>query len=238
MYTCAPGILFPFPVLRETRKPQTILDNRSTTSHFTTYCLGWFSYDYNGKQIFYHDGGADGFLSTVCFIPELNLGITVLVNSDNCTLYGDLRKQIIDAYMNVAYQNYSAISVARSSRNMAIDATQTKMLQDSAALKIPLAVPSSSFNGTYSNPIYGNMMITSDGAKMAATFEHHPAMLGKLEYIGNNRFLCTFNTSMWGINIATFVLNGRQVESITINVNPSVDMMPYVFKKLPSPAPR
>jgi hypothetical protein len=75
------------------------------------------------------------------------------------------------------------------------------------------------------------MRITSDGGKLAATFEHHPAMLGKLEYIGNNRFLCTFNTSMWGINIATFeIINGR-VETITINVNPSVDMMPYKFTR-------
>ena len=77
------------------------------------------------------------------------------------------------------------------------------------------------------------MNITSDGGKLGATFEHHPAMLGKLEYIGNNRFLCTFNTSMWGINIATVEIKKGQVESITISVNPSVDMMPYKFSRNP-----
>ncbi len=230
--------IVPFPVLKETRKPQTILDNRSSSSHFMTYCLGWFSYDYNGKQIFYHDGGSDGFLSTVCFIPELNLGITVLVNSDNSSLYGDLRKQIIDAYMNLPYQNYSAISVARMKKGMLEGEKYVKMLQDSAALKIPLPASMMEFVGAYSNPVYGKMNITSDGGKLAATFEHHPAMLGKLEYIGNNRFLCTFNTSMWGINVAPFVLKNGKLELITISVNPSVDMQPYVFKRLPKALPR
>lgn len=221
----------PFSVLKETRKSQTILDNRSPASHFTTYCLGWFSNDYNGKQIFYHDGGADGFLSTVCFIPELNLGITVLINSDNATLYGDLRKQIIDAYMGLPYQNYAAISSARTKKFMNEDALAAKILQDSAAMKIPLPIPPDLFVGTYSNSVYGQMKITSDGGKLAATFEHHPAMLGRLEYIGHNRFLCTFNTSMWGINIVPFVIKDGKAESITINVNPSVDILPYKFSR-------
>jgi CubicO group peptidase (beta-lactamase class C family) len=229
--------IVPFSVLRETRKPQTILEGRtSSATHFSTYCLGWFSYDYNGKQVFYHDGGADGFLSTVCFIPELNLGITVLVNSDNCTLYGDLRKQIIDAYMGLPYQNYSAISTARSKKFANEEKIAIKILQDSAALKLPLPVPIKNFTGSYYNEVYGFMNITTDGGKLGATFEHHPAMLGKLEYIGNNRFLCTFNTSMWGINIVTFEIEKGGVETITINVNPSVDMMPYKFESIPPAA--
>ncbi len=224
----------PFSVLKETRRQQTIVEGRgSSATHFTTYCLGWFSYDYNGKQVFYHDGGADGFLSTVCFIPELNLGITVLINSDNATMYGDLRKQIIDAYMGLPYQNYAAISSARTKKGLAANEKQNKIMQDSVALKIPLPVSIKDLAGSYYNDVYGKMNITSDGGKIAATFEHHPAMLGKLEYIGNNRFLCTFNTSMWGINIATLKIEKGSVESITINVNPSVDMLPYVFVQGP-----
>ncbi|MEO5644616.1 MAG: serine hydrolase [Bacteroidia bacterium] len=224
--------IVPFSVLKETRKSQTILDNRSATSHFTTYCLGWFSNDYNGRQVFYHDGGADGFLSTVCFIPELNLGITILINSDNSTLYSDLRKQIIDAYMNLPYQNYSAISSARTKKGMLADAEQIKTWQDSAALKLPLPIPLANVTGKFYNKVYGMMKITTDGGKIGATFEHHPAMFGKLEYIGNNRFLCTFNTSMWGVNMATFEIKNGRLMSITFHINPSVDMMSYTFDRL------
>ncbi len=226
--------IVPFSVLKETRKPQTIIEGRtSNLTHFNAYCLGWFTYDYNGQQVFYHDGGADGFLSTVCFIPELNLGITILVNSDHCSLYSDLRKQIIDAYMNLPYKNYSALSVARMNKNNLAEEAQNKIYQDSAALKISLPLSAVHFAGLYSNPVYGNMMISTDGGKLAATFEHHAAMFGKLEYIGNNRFLCTFNNSMWGINIFPFVIKDGEVESITVSVNPSVDMLPYVFRKSP-----
>jgi CubicO group peptidase (beta-lactamase class C family) len=224
--------IVPFSVLKETRKPQIILENRpNAMTHFSTYCLGWFSSDYNGKQLFYHDGGADGFLSTVCFVPELNLGITVLVNSDNCSLMDDLRKQIIDAYMNLPYKNYAQLSEGFAAKGKTEEDAQMKILKDSVALKIPLPVVAKNFAGTYSNPIYGKMMVTTQGGKLGATFEHHPTMFAKLEYIGNNRFLCSFNSPMWGINVATFVLKDGMVESITINVNPEVDMMPYVFVK-------
>lgn len=224
--------IVPFSVLNETRKPQTIIDRSpNAMTHFSTYCLGWFSYDYNGKQVFYHDGGADGFLSTVCFIPELNLGITILVNSDNCSLYSDLRRQIIDAYMNLPYRNYAMFSNARMQKNMREDDAAMKVLRDSAAMKIALPLPVEKFAGTYMNPVYGKMMITTDGGKLGCTFEHHPAMLGKLEYIGNNRFLCTFSTSMWGVNVVPFVIKDGKVESVTINVNPEVDMLPYSFIK-------
>lgn len=223
--------IVPFSVLRETRKPQTIIENRpSSASHFSTYCLGWFSSDYYGKQLFYHDGGADGFLSTVCFVPELNLGITVLVNSDQSSLMDDLRKQIIDSYMNLPYKNYSAISIAQAKRGNMEDAKQMKIWKDSVALKIPLPLPLSSFTGNYANPIYGKMRITSDGGKLGATFEHHPALVGKLEYMGNNKFLCTFS-NMWGITVLPFIIVADQIVSITITVNPSVDSMPYVFEK-------
>jgi CubicO group peptidase (beta-lactamase class C family) len=222
----------PFSVLNETRKPQTIIErNPNAMTHFSTYCLGWFSYDYNGKQVFYHDGGADGFLSTVCFIPELNLGITVLVNSDNCSLYGDLRRQIIDAYMNLPYRNYAMLTNARAQKGMREEDAEMKMLRDSVAMKIALPLPVEKFKGTYYNSVYGKMMITSDGGKIGCTFEHHPAMLGKLEYIGNNRFLCTFSSSMWGVNVVPFVIKNGEVESVTINVNPEVDAMPYVFTR-------
>jgi hypothetical protein len=39
--------------------------------------------DYNGKQIYYHTGGADGFVTNTCFVPEEKLGITILTNNDN-----------------------------------------------------------------------------------------------------------------------------------------------------------
>jgi hypothetical protein len=225
--------IVPFSVLKETRKPQTIIENRPNSfSHFSTYCLGWFSSDYSGKQLFYHDGGADGFLSTVCFVPELNLGITVLVNSDNCSMMDDLRKQIIDAYMNLPYKNYAKTSEFYANKGKGEDEKQLKIWSDSVALKIPLPIAAKEFSGTYLNPVYGKMSITTQEGKLGATFEHHPTMFGKLEYMGDNKFLCTFNSAMWGINVATFVIKEGKVESITINVNPSVDMMPYTFVKL------
>jgi CubicO group peptidase (beta-lactamase class C family) len=51
--------------------------------NFRGYGLGIFTGDYNGKQIYWHTGGASGMVSNICFVPEQNLGIAILTNNDN-----------------------------------------------------------------------------------------------------------------------------------------------------------
>src|SRR6476620_8911907 len=63
--------------------------------------------DYNGKQIYYHTGGADGFVTNTCFVPEENLGISILTNNDNQDFFEALRYQVLDAYLGVKYVNRS-----------------------------------------------------------------------------------------------------------------------------------
>ncbi|WP_240469589.1 beta-lactamase family protein [Cyclobacterium sp. SYSU L10401] len=50
--------------------------------HFHSYGLGWFLSDRNGFVIVEHTGGLPGMLSNTILIPELNVGILVLTNTD------------------------------------------------------------------------------------------------------------------------------------------------------------
>ena len=76
-------------------------------THYYGYGLGNFQGDYNGKQVYEHTGGADGFVSNVCFVPEENLGISILTNNDNQDFFEALRYQVLDAYLGVDYINRS-----------------------------------------------------------------------------------------------------------------------------------
>ncbi|MBI5957613.1 MAG: beta-lactamase family protein [Chloroflexi bacterium] len=45
------------------------------------YALGWFTADFNGRQVLWHNGSIDGFYAIVMFIPSENVGVAVLSNA-------------------------------------------------------------------------------------------------------------------------------------------------------------
>lgn len=45
------------------------------------YALGWFTADFNGYQVVWHNGSIDGFYAIVMFIPSENVGVAVLSNA-------------------------------------------------------------------------------------------------------------------------------------------------------------
>ena len=80
--------IMPWPVLQKTRDVNIITGSRKSSIypiHFRGYGLGIFAADYNGRQIYWHTGGASGMVSNVCFVPEENLGIAILTNNVKCT---------------------------------------------------------------------------------------------------------------------------------------------------------
>src|SRR4029077_1916925 len=61
--------IMPFSVLQKTRDINTIVTSRKSLvipSHIRGYGLGLLSADYNGRQVFWHTGGAGGMVSNVC----------------------------------------------------------------------------------------------------------------------------------------------------------------------------
>jgi len=45
------------------------------------YAMGWFTADFNGRQVLWHNGSIDGFYAIVMFIPADNVGVAVLSNA-------------------------------------------------------------------------------------------------------------------------------------------------------------
>jgi len=86
------------------------------------YGLGVFINDYYGKQVYSHTGGADGFVTNTCFIPEEKLAITILTNQDNQEFFELLRMQIIDAYINAPYANKSLAALPAHQKEVETDA--------------------------------------------------------------------------------------------------------------------
>ncbi|MEJ7683155.1 MAG: serine hydrolase domain-containing protein [Segetibacter sp.] len=126
--------ILPWEVLKKTREMSTIIrSSRSTVfpTHFQAYGLGVFMGDYNGRQIYFHTGGADGFVTNTCFVPEENLGITILTNNDNQSFFEALRYQVLDAYLGVTYINRSKSLMPGFIENRNKEVKTTEVLQAS-----------------------------------------------------------------------------------------------------------
>ena len=66
-------------------------------SRLTTagYALGWRAYNYSGHQVVFHGGAVQGYRGAMALVPEQDLGVVILWNSESA-LPGGLLPTILD----------------------------------------------------------------------------------------------------------------------------------------------
>ncbi|MEJ7829634.1 MAG: serine hydrolase [Segetibacter sp.] len=221
--------------LEKTRKMNIATrSNLSSTYpiHFSGYGLGVFMADYNGRQIYYHTGGADGFVTNTCFVPEEKLGITILTNNDNQDFFEALRYQVLDAYLGVPYVNRSKQLLNGFVKN------QTETVKITEALKARIkgnkpSLPIDAYTGTYVNELYGPVSIEKDksGKGLVIDFKGHNNLKATLQYMDKGEWLLTYNHAGYGIFPIKFKTEGNKVISVETRVNEFIDYDPYNFIK-------
>ena len=72
-------------------------------THFYGYGLGWDIEDKKGNLSVSHTGGGPGMLCKISMIPDLNLGVVVLTNTENGggPLFHAVTNTIIDSYLGL-----------------------------------------------------------------------------------------------------------------------------------------
>ncbi|HXL56851.1 MAG TPA: serine hydrolase, partial [Chitinophagaceae bacterium] len=225
--------ILPWAVLQTTREMQTIISSTKSSvypSHFLGYSPGLFQRDYSGRQIFWHTGGADGFVTNICFVPEEKLGITILTNNDNQGFFELLRYQILDAYMNMPYVNRS-----KKQLNDFLKEQNEKLLQiDSLKARVKgnkPALPLNAYIGTYANELYGTIIITTDDNDLKIKFNNHNNLTARLQYMDNDEWLITYSHPAFGIFPLKFKTESNKVVSIDIKVNDFIEYDLYTFIK-------
>jgi CubicO group peptidase (beta-lactamase class C family) len=68
-------------------------------SDIRSYGLAWFTDKYRGFRVVEHGGGQLAVRSLMSMVPELNLGVVVLLNFDG-TIHHDICKKIIDIFID------------------------------------------------------------------------------------------------------------------------------------------
>jgi CubicO group peptidase (beta-lactamase class C family) len=101
--------------LQELFTPQTIVGKdgfyptaRLTKPHFTTYGLGWFQQDYDGRAVSFHTGSIDGMVAICGLLRDESLGVVVLANRDHAELRHALMLRAFDLFGPGARRDWSA----------------------------------------------------------------------------------------------------------------------------------
>jgi hypothetical protein len=225
----------PASAIAKTRLPHSIIGNGGAmfnTGHFALYGLGWDLQEYNGKKIVGHTGGVNGFVTSVTLVPEEKLGIVVLTNTDANSFFEALKWELMDAYLGLPYRNYSNRMLLSHKIG---DAEMEKMLttkRDTINSKPKTALPLKDYTGEYVHELYGKMNIKLEKGELIMRFEHHPNRYSKLEALGGNRFLSTWNDPLYGVKVLPFDVENGKVKSLTVRVADFVEFTPYEFMKL------
>ncbi|MDO8550649.1 MAG: serine hydrolase [Ignavibacteria bacterium] len=226
--------IIPPSVIKKTRQPSSIVRRIShpfNKQHYSLYALGWGLEDYEGRELVEHTGGVNGFVTSVTLVPEENLGVVVLTNTGQNGLFVALKWEIIDAFLGLPYRNYSETFFERFGAGRKNEEKRTAELRDSVDMDLTPSLALNDYSGRYLHDVYGYIDITRNGDLLEMSFEHHSNLKGKLESLGENRFLCTYSDPMYGIRVIPFVTEGNKVKSFTLSVHPFVEFTTYDFVK-------
>jgi len=230
-------VVIPAAAIYATREAQDVVSSvrhLNGETNYELYGLGWFLQDYSGRRIVMHDGGVNGYVSSVTLVPQEHLGIVILTNTDQNSLYEALRWEIMDAYFKQPYRNYSEAYLKFFKSNQANDSLADKKLRDSVAMKLPPGLPLTAYTGKYVNDLYGNMTISigGDADQLQLRFEHHPKMFATAQPLGGNRFYVVFSDPELGKAVFPFTFAAGKLTGVRVKVADFIEMTTYDFKKV------
>lgn len=225
--------IIPAEAIKKTREPQSYMgiDQRpNTETNFYLYGLGFELRDRKGKLIVSHTGGVDGFVSSLVMIPAEKMGVIVLTNNDQNIFFQLLTNEIRDAFLGLPYRGYQKglnnFKNAQQKEKLWLDS-----LQGVVAKKNKWDIEPKSFVGVYTNEVYGPIEVKQESRNLVIHFPNHPNMVGKLEYLQDSKFLCTYSNPMMGIREIPFKVEQGKVTGLTLNVADFVEFTPYEFVK-------
>jgi CubicO group peptidase (beta-lactamase class C family) len=140
----APQIIV--PLSEETRRARQV-------EYGAAYGLGWQVWDYRGRKLLWHSGAGAGQRAYMALIPEIHLGVAVLVNSAIAgnALNGGIASRVIDHYLGLPARDYVAEYRPSWERLIARQTEERAALEEALrrGAAEPLPAPLPNYTGTF-----------------------------------------------------------------------------------------
>lgn len=204
-------------------------------THFNAYGLGWRLSDKGGRVIIEHTGGLPGMLSRTILIPELNVGIVVLTNTDpGGYSYWTIPSLILDAYLGVERKDWISDTEKRLQQNETESYSVTKAVWKTVADAKSGHIKHSDFTGTYEDKWFGKIKILEKDKKLWFKSLRSPKLTGEMFLYKANTFAIKWNyQDMPADALAMFTLdeNGQAIGLKMKGISPNIDFS-YDFQDL------
>lgn len=227
-------------------KPQTnisfnIFPEAPYRSHFRAYGLGWFLQDRGGYVTVEHTGGLPGMLSKTILIPELNVGVVVLTNTDpGGYSFQTVAMEIADAYLGVERTDWISWAENRIHEQEKKGDSVVTAVWNTVKNAKPGGMNLYDFTGTYRDPWFGDVRVWLKDGQLWMSSLRSPRLTGQMYYFRANTFAVKWAyTDMPCDAFAMFTLdeNGEAVrikmKGISPNIDFSFDFQDLDLKRIP-----
>jgi CubicO group peptidase (beta-lactamase class C family) len=151
------------------------------TKHFSSYGMGWFLFDYQGRKIMNHSGGLDGMLSYTVLIPEENTGFVILTNNESPS-FAIMMNKILDVMLGAPKRDWNAEAIERDKNIKAADATERAKVDDARVANTKPTLSTSAYAGTYTSQMYGDVIVAEENGKLVMRLGPAPNFVADLEH--------------------------------------------------------
>ena len=158
-------------------------------THFTAYGLGWELSDVDGKIKVEHTGGLPGMLSRTILIPEMNLGIIVLTNTDSGGYgYYTISQEILEAYLGIDAGDYISRGKERVEQNGNENDKVTDAVWETVAKADKKAINPEDYVGVYKDNWFGKIKVFLKENQLWFKSYRSPKLYGAMQFYQANTF--------------------------------------------------
>jgi len=202
------------------------------TPKFSTYALGWEVEDYKGAQIISHGGGVFGSITHVILLPDQDIGIAVVVNSEDVALLRGVAHMLVDHYLGIPDQDWPKrfgefMTNRIAGGKAALSATKA------APAKVAPSLALDRYVGTYRDAWYGDVAVTGGADGLRIDFKTTPRMAGRLEHWQYDTFVTRFDDKSIEPAYVTFALDADgKVARVSMKPESPIADFSYDYKDL------
>ncbi len=172
-------------------QPHTILGVsdeafRRDRTHFRAYALGWRLADVHGYKQVSHTGSYTGWRAEVVLIPELELGVVVLLNASASGARAAIVDGIVRPYLGVDGSDAVAYYARDDEPVVAEEQDETPAEPDYRNGSV--SKPVTAYAGLYRDAWFGDVSIEMRGDEVWFASAKSPRMLGRLWPYDGDRF--------------------------------------------------
>lgn len=171
--------------------PTRVNRNPRYNSHFAGYGLGWGLTDVKGNIEVSHTGGLPGMLSRTVLIPDLNLGIVVLTNTEpgGAGVFAGVSRTLADSYLGLDDYGWINRFSKNIEENKGESATVVDKIWATVASNKKIKVDKGPYIGMYKDNWFGNIEVFDKSGTLWMRCLRSPKLNGPMSFYKANTFV-------------------------------------------------